>query len=101
MIYTYARIYSFIIVFPLHLFFLLNTTDISKAGYISGLRYALIEKITPSSDLAPLGPALFPNRRFILLILAITSGVTVPALLWYTSVSLTSYVIFNLDMMSN
>lgn len=77
---------SFTIIFPLHVLYLSSTTGTPLTAYFSTLRKALASRLTaPASDRDS-----FPIHRLALLILALTAGINIPALLWYAAVSLTS-----------
>ncbi|KAH7104781.1 hypothetical protein BKA62DRAFT_748595 [Auriculariales sp. MPI-PUGE-AT-0066] len=76
---------SFAFSFPLHLAWLSVSSPTPVSEHIDALKDALTTKFTPNHS----SPEL-PIRRILLIILAVTCGVTLPALLWYASVSLTS-----------
>lgn len=65
--------------------YLTTVKSTPASSYISGLRLALTDHLEGSRSYD------FPLRKFLRLIGLLTAGVTVPALLWYISVSLTSY----------
>lgn len=74
---------AFTIIFPIHLLYLITTTKYSATSILEGLRIAISSHLSSST-------LRFPYAKFLRLILAMTLGVTVPALLWFAAVSLAS-----------
>ena len=77
---------SFLTIFPLHATYLSLTTGRPIKHYISGLSLAIkrhiAENPTEHDD------AKFPWPRFATMLVLMTIGVTLPALLWFCAVSL-------------
>lgn len=80
---------AFAFTFPLHLLSLLLTAPVSVESLLTGLSLAIKIHFTPGeqSHHATL-QSPFPRFRFLRLIAFLTLGVTIPALLWFISVSL-------------
>lgn len=78
---------SFSIIFPLHILYLLATTDYTAAALLNGLRIAITHHLSPGHK-SP--RSQFPRARFLRLVLALTVGITCPGLLWFSAVSLAS-----------
>ncbi|KAF8168120.1 hypothetical protein B0H34DRAFT_684272 [Crassisporium funariophilum] len=76
---------SFTIIFPLHLLYLLATTHHTAVSLFKGLTIALTNQLDPSQQ-----STHFPKRKFLRLTLALTVGITCPALLWFAAISLAS-----------
>ncbi|EPQ60658.1 hypothetical protein GLOTRDRAFT_68491 [Gloeophyllum trabeum ATCC 11539] len=83
---------SFIVMFPLHLIYLVVVTKRPPSHFIAGIRQALVNQLapTPSRILDPVHTAPFPTRRLVKLVLMLTMGITAPALLWFIAVSLSA-----------
>ncbi|KAF9478535.1 hypothetical protein BDN70DRAFT_879881 [Pholiota conissans] len=79
---------SFSIIFPLHLLYLLATTNYTAVSLLKGLSFAIAFHLDP--DVKSATQFRFPRPRFIRLILGLTVGITCPALLWFVAVSLAS-----------
>ncbi|PPQ63790.1 hypothetical protein CVT24_004332 [Panaeolus cyanescens] len=80
---------SFSIIFPLHLLYLLATTDYTTVSLCKGLAIAITKHLDPAQK--SINPR-FPHRKFIRLTLIMTMGITCPALLWFAAVSLASII---------
>ncbi|KAI0308234.1 hypothetical protein B0F90DRAFT_138893 [Multifurca ochricompacta] len=80
---------SLALTFPLHLLFLILTTSLSAESLLAGLSLAIKLHFAPNdqSHLTTVRSP-FPYFRFLKLIAFLTLGVTIPALLWFVSVSL-------------
>jgi hypothetical protein len=89
----FARSYivhsSLVFAFPVHLLFLVLTTSASLESLLTGLSLALKIQFAPSDQnhLVTLRSP-FPYSRFLRLTAFLTLGATLPALLWFISVSL-------------
>ncbi|KAF8328152.1 uncharacterized protein EI90DRAFT_2974599 [Cantharellus anzutake] len=79
---------SLMIIFPIHVMLLSLYTKIPPTPYLTGLRAALISQMEPTGR--PSRIRAFPLHKFLRRIILLTTGVTVPGLLWYIAVSLTS-----------
>ena len=77
---------SFSIIFPLHVSYLSLTTGRSVKDYTGGLSLAIKRHI--AGNPIETEDAKFPWPRFATMLGMMTAGVTVPALLWFCSVSL-------------
>lgn len=77
---------AFAIIFPIHLLYLITTTKYSATSILEGLGIAISSHL--SSREASSSTLRFPYAKFLRLILAMTLGITVPALLWFAAVSL-------------
>ncbi|KAJ6519797.1 hypothetical protein C8R45DRAFT_952755 [Mycena sanguinolenta] len=80
---------SFSITFPCHLLYLTLTTKYSTSALYNGLTIALANHLTPNR-VSRSAPSKFPRFRFLGLILALTFGITYPALLWFIAITLAS-----------
>ncbi|KAF8905564.1 hypothetical protein CPB84DRAFT_1771726 [Gymnopilus junonius] len=78
---------SFSLIFPLHLLYLLATTDYTTVSLLRGLSLAIANHLAPGQKSTSYR---FPRAKFIRLILGCTLGITCPALLWFIAVSLAS-----------
>jgi hypothetical protein len=80
---------SFSTIFPLHLLYLLLTTSASLESLLAGVSLAVKIHFAPidKSRLAIL-QSTFPYGRLFRLTAFLTVGLTLPALLWFISVSL-------------
>lgn len=76
---------AFAIIFPIHLLYLITTTKYSATSILEGLGIAISSHLSSREASSTLR---FPYAKFLRLILAMTLGVTVPALLWFAAVSL-------------
>ncbi|KZT30557.1 hypothetical protein NEOLEDRAFT_1053416 [Neolentinus lepideus HHB14362 ss-1] len=79
---------SLIVMLPLHLLYLVLVTQCSLRYFIATIRRALIHHLPAAKS--ELHDSPFPTRRLVQLIFLLTSGITIPALLWYIAVSLAS-----------
>ncbi|KAF8165417.1 hypothetical protein B0H34DRAFT_689118 [Crassisporium funariophilum] len=77
----------FAIIFPLHLLYLLATTDYTTVSLVKGLGFAIANHLDPGSSSKN---SNFPYYKFIRLVLAMTVAITFPALLWFAAISLAS-----------
>jgi len=80
---------SFALTFPLHLLYLVLTTPASLKSILKGLSLAIKIHLTPSEQ----GPVATPQSPFpyaclLRLVAYLTFGLTVPALTWFASISL-------------
>ncbi|KAF7339488.1 hypothetical protein MSAN_02163100 [Mycena sanguinolenta] len=80
---------SFAIIFPCHLLYLTLTTKYSTTALYNGLTIALANHLTPDRG-SRSAPSKFPRFRFLGLVLALTFGISFPALLWFIAITLTS-----------
>ncbi|KAJ7244779.1 hypothetical protein B0H12DRAFT_1128746 [Mycena haematopus] len=80
---------SFSIIFPFHLLYLTLTTKYTTTALYNGLTIALADHLTPNR-VSRSAPAKFPRFQFLGLILALTLGITYPALLWFMAITLAS-----------
>ena len=87
LLFSYVVHSSFSLIFPLHLLLLLATTTHTSSSLLKGLAIAISKHLSPGEKFDPFR---FPLQKFIRLTLAVTFGLTIPALLWFASVSLTS-----------
>ncbi|KDR84970.1 hypothetical protein GALMADRAFT_233487 [Galerina marginata CBS 339.88] len=78
---------SFAIIFPLHLLYILGTTNYTTVSLLRGLSFAITNHLSPGQKSAGFQ---FPRAKFIWLVLGCTLGITCPALLWFLAVSLAS-----------
>ena len=78
---------AFAIIFPLHILYLLVTTDYTAAALLKGLSIAITNHLSPGHKST--GSKL-PRAKFLRLVLGLTIGITYPALLWFSAVSLAS-----------
>ena len=85
---------SFILSFPLHLGFLLLTTDHSLHTLLSGLISAITAQLTPrlSEESRTARSSKFPLSQFLIIIFIITAFYSTPALLWFIAVVYAPYV---------
>ncbi|KAF8274067.1 hypothetical protein EI94DRAFT_1768923 [Lactarius quietus] len=80
---------AFAFTFPLHLLSLRLTEHVSLGPVLEGLSLAIKIHFAPSEQSHhAILKSPFPRSRFLLLIAFLTLGVTIPALLWFISVSL-------------
>jgi len=76
---------TFAVIFPIHLLYLLVTTGYSTRTILKGLSFAIKEHLSPLDT-----SRSFPRRKFLILILSLTVGITCPSLLWFASITLAS-----------
>ncbi|KAI0322634.1 hypothetical protein OF83DRAFT_540170 [Amylostereum chailletii] len=82
---------AFALSLPLHLLFLVLRDRISAKAYIHGLAFAFKSHLAPSHRNAiPVAQTSFPTRAFVRIIALLTIGYTLPGLLWFTSITLSS-----------
>jgi len=82
---------SFAVIFPIHLLYLTATTKYTISSLSKGVLFAITNHLTPeASTSSRFSLTMFPRWQFLRLIFALTVGVTLPALLWFASVSLAS-----------
>ncbi|KAF8506671.1 hypothetical protein F5888DRAFT_22765 [Russula emetica] len=80
---------SLTIIFPLHLLYLVLTTSASLESLLAGLSLAIKIHFAPiDKSRLDILQSTFPYGRFLRLMAFLTVGLTLPALLWYISVSL-------------
>ncbi|KAJ7038231.1 hypothetical protein C8F04DRAFT_1089985 [Mycena alexandri] len=79
---------SFAIMFPFHLLYLTATTKYSPTSLCNGLALALTNQLAPHQSRS--SPSKFPTFQFLRLVLALTIGITYPALLWFCAITLAS-----------
>ena len=77
------------IIFPMHMLYLVLTSHRPVNFYILSLKAALIKRISPK-DASRSEKTQFPTTRFLVLAFALATGINIPGLLWYASVSLSS-----------
>ena len=77
---------SFSIIFPLHLLYLLATTDYTAAALLKGLNIAITNHLSPGHK----STTEFPRAKFFCLVLGLTWGITCPGVLWFSAMSLAS-----------
>ncbi|KJA29108.1 hypothetical protein HYPSUDRAFT_32450 [Hypholoma sublateritium FD-334 SS-4] len=78
---------SFAIIFPLHLLYILSTTQHTTTSLLKGLSFAIARHLEPTHKYYAFS---FPRAKFLRLILGLTLGITCPALLWFLAISLAS-----------
>jgi hypothetical protein len=86
------------IIFPLHLLYLLATTEYTVISLFKGLRFAITNHLLPDESFTIV--VKFPYYKFFRLAIVLTVGITIPALLWFAAVSLASSVCFSPFCMS-
>ena len=80
---------SFALTFPLHLLYLVLTSSASLESILAGLFLAVKIHFAPTDQNHRVTlQSPFPYVRFFRLVAFLTIGVTLPALLWFVSVSL-------------
>ncbi|KAJ7786279.1 hypothetical protein B0H16DRAFT_1708473 [Mycena metata] len=80
---------SFAVMFPFHLLYLTATTKYTTTALCNGLALALTNHLAPHHQ-SRSSPAQFPKFKFLGLVLALTIGITYPALLWFCAITLAS-----------
>ncbi|KAF8516382.1 hypothetical protein JB92DRAFT_2788449 [Gautieria morchelliformis] len=80
---------SLMVIFPTHLLYLILTTRKPVKSYISSLTATIAGRLSPG-DANRSEKGQFPTARFIVLSFALATGINIPGLLWYASVSLSS-----------
>jgi len=75
------------IIFPLHLLYLLATTEYTALSLFKGLQIAITNQLLHDKSFTTVK---FPYYKFFRLTIIMTSGITFPALLWFAAVSLAS-----------
>lgn len=84
---SYVAHSSFALVFPLHLLYLVASSDKSAHFYLSQLSHTLASHFSQRREEQP----SFPYTRLLYVVLLMLLGLTGPGLLWYCSVSMSSY----------
>ncbi|KAG8761629.1 hypothetical protein FRC14_000013 [Serendipita sp. 396] len=79
---------SFSIIFPIHLLYLHGTSRKPISYYLSLIKATLQYRFS-SSQLGG-DPSTFPTQRIALITVLLTIGISLPGLLWYISVSMSS-----------
>ncbi|KAJ3506897.1 hypothetical protein NLJ89_g6610 [Agrocybe chaxingu] len=79
---------SFAIIFPLHLLYLIATTNHSAVSLLKGLAIAISNHLVTSQKSND--AFKFPTAKFFRLSLALMVGVTCPGLLWFAAIPLAS-----------
>jgi len=80
---------SLAIIFPLHLLYLVLTTSASSESLLAGLSLAVkIHFAPPDKSRLTILQSTFPYGRLLRLTTFLTIGLSLPALLWFISVSL-------------
>jgi hypothetical protein len=74
---------SFMIIFPLHLLYLITMAGHNLSGLLGGLRVALAFHLSNSPT-----TQTFPWRRFVYLLTFMLIGVTLPGLLWFAAITM-------------
>src|SRR5258706_3448272 len=87
---------SFTITLPLHLLYLKYTTHQSAASHIKRVIDTLRHRLTPASAQS----RAFPTKQLIVLLLCLTVGITIPAVLWHIAVLFASSFIPSPDLTS-
>ena len=83
-----------VIILPFHLLYLFIATGIPPREYLRRLARAITVKFSPSSLLdTRLESTPFPYYHFGTLVTACTVGITVPGMLWFAAVNLSSFVV--------
>jgi hypothetical protein len=77
------------LVFPLHLLYLIGTSKYNIRSLLDGLRISLVMQLSPTTP--NIGP--FPSKQFVYLMIFMLIGVTLPGLLWFAAVPLAPWVI--------
>ncbi|THV04971.1 hypothetical protein K435DRAFT_150060 [Dendrothele bispora CBS 962.96] len=82
----------FIISLPCHLLYLTQTTGRPASVFIKGLKLAIIEHFSPHNirTVGSLEVAKFPLYQFVFIVVAVTAAVTIPALLWFAAITISS-----------
>ena len=78
---------TFAISFPLHVLYISATTQHSVITILKTVLVAVQQHLSPKSTTI-FNAATFPTQKFLRLIFYLTSGLTVPSLLWFVSVAL-------------
>ena len=78
------------IIFPLHLLYLLATTEHTATSLLKGLRLAITNHLVPDTGFTAVK---LPYYKFFRLVIVLTVGITLPGLLWFAAVSLASSVV--------
>ncbi len=86
---------SFSIIFPLHLLYFVVATKDTASSLLKGRALAISIHLAPGQKYAAFR---VPVAKFLPLALLLTVGITVPSLLWFAAVSLTSYVFLYNDV---
>jgi hypothetical protein len=82
---------AFVVIFPLHVLYLVAFKKKSARALLSGLSTAITVHMDPTQDLSRSTlSAPFPLRQFIHLSLMLATAYSLPALLWFASISLAS-----------
>ncbi|KAF9568408.1 hypothetical protein CPC08DRAFT_404065 [Agrocybe pediades] len=80
---------SFSMIFPLHLLYLLATTEYTTTSLMKGLSITIAHHLAPN-QFSNAYRYQFPRTKFLRLVLYCTVGITCPGLLWFAAVSLAS-----------
>jgi hypothetical protein len=80
---------AFVVIFPLHVLYLVAFKKKSTRALLSGLSTAITVHMDPNQSRSTLS-APFPLRQFIHLSLMLATAYSLPALLWFASISLAS-----------
>ncbi|PIL31921.1 transporter [Ganoderma sinense ZZ0214-1] len=78
---------SFAISFPLHVIYLSATSQHSIASILKTVLIAVQKHLSPKAT-STLNATTFPTRRFLWLIFYLTTGLTVPSILWFVAIAL-------------
>jgi len=76
---------TFSIIFPLHLLYILATTQYTLSALWAGIYTAISTHLLPKT--ASFNQRDFPTAKLCTLVAFLTTGVTIPALLWFAAVS--------------
>jgi len=80
---------SLMVIFPIHLLYLVLTSQKPVKLYMTSLRATITSRLSPEGfNHSEKGK--FPTARFIGLSLCFATGINIPGLLWYAAVSLSS-----------
>lgn len=91
-VHSYVVHSSFLASLPIHLAYLLTTTDLELRPLLSGLRCALMHQLTSASGSVPdIQHRKFPTVKAAFIMIALSIFYSLPSLLWFAAVPLASY----------
>ncbi|KAG7099187.1 hypothetical protein E1B28_001056 [Marasmius oreades] len=76
---------SFLILYPCHILYLILTTPHTPSQLWNSVKIAITNRLNED-----VRSTKFPLARLLYLILALTAGITVPALLWFAAIAISS-----------
>ncbi|ESK86641.1 duf6 domain [Moniliophthora roreri MCA 2997] len=76
---------SFLISYPCHLLYLVSTTSHTPYQLWRSVKVATANRLVQDSN-----PTDFPVAEFVYLVLALTTGLTIPSLLWFVAIAISS-----------